>query len=170
MASHVAPVDVDDPYAAGEKIRVMRALRDDPLGRLHDRGQIDEAQYRAGRAFQDDFEEAERGPRAIDPSKEAVDGGTMPEPISEGQRRAGLMLKQAHKLLGADGSAIAHDVLIHGRTMLQIAGMRGLSGKKWAEHFGARFRDCLNRLAKLYGFANEPTGKKRMVVDTLSAA
>jgi hypothetical protein len=35
---------------------------DDPLARLHSHHQIDEAQYRGGRAFQHDFERAERGP------------------------------------------------------------------------------------------------------------
>jgi hypothetical protein len=37
------------------------------------------------RAFQFDWETAERGARAIDPTKEAVDGGQMPEPITDGQ-------------------------------------------------------------------------------------
>jgi hypothetical protein len=47
---------------------------------LHDRRQIDEAQYYAGRAFQRDFEACERGPCAIYPSKEAVDGGAFQNP------------------------------------------------------------------------------------------
>lgn len=167
IAQHIAPVEVDDPYSPGEKILTARVLRDDPLGRLHDRSQIDEAQFLAGRSFQDDFEEAERGPRPIDPSKEAVDGGLMPEPITEGQRKAAIRLATAHRKLGADGSALAHDVLIHGRTMAGVAAMRGLQGRRWEEYFGLRFRECLNCLAKLYGFATEPTGKRRIVADTV---
>jgi hypothetical protein len=118
---YVAPIDIDDPYAAGDKIRVMRALRDDPLARLHVRRQIDEAQYHGGRAFQRDFEAAERGPKAIDFTKEAVDGGSMPEPITEAQRKAARRLAQVYRELGQDGSAIAHDVLVHGLTMAAIA-------------------------------------------------
>jgi hypothetical protein len=122
----------------------MRALRDDPLARLHVRRQIDEAQYHGGRAFQRDFEAAERGPKAIDFTKEAVDGGSMPEPITEAQRKAARRLAQVYRNLGQDGSAIAHDVLVHGLTMAAIAMRRGLSGRKYDEYFGMRFRECLD--------------------------
>jgi hypothetical protein len=84
---HVSIIEVEDPYERGEMIVVSRQLRGDPLGRLHAHGQIDQAQYNAGRAFQFDWETAERGARAIDPTKEAVDGGQMPEPITDGQAR-----------------------------------------------------------------------------------
>ncbi|MFB6449271.1 hypothetical protein [Bradyrhizobium tunisiense] len=170
VALHVAPIDVDDPFAPGDKIRVMRALRDDPLGRLHDRSQIDEAQFLAGRAFQDDFEEVERGPKAIDPGKEAVDGGVLPEPITEAQQRAAKMLSKAYRVLGQDGAALAHDVLIHGRTMRSIAAGRGMVGRRWEEYFGMRFQECLHSLARLYGFATEATGRKRVVGDTFVQA
>ena len=70
-------VEVDDPLALepGEKIVALRSIRNDPLGRLHSHRQIDEAQYQGGRAFQNDWEKAERGPRAVDPTREYVDGG-----------------------------------------------------------------------------------------------
>ncbi len=116
---------------------------------------IDEAQYQAGREFQSDFETAERGARAVDPSKEYVDGGLAPEPISEAQRRAGRQLAIVHRELGADGSAIVHDVLVHNRTRKQVAESRGLVGKRWEEYFGTRFRECLDCLAKVYGFATD---------------
>ena len=88
--AEVAAVEVDDPLALepGEKIVTLRSIRNDPLGRLHSRGQIDEAQYQGGRAFQDDWEKAERGQR-------------------------------------------------------------------WIDYFAKRFRECLDRLALLYGFATE---------------
>lgn len=154
--AEVAPIEVDDPLAMepGDKLTVMRSTRDDPLAKLHSRKQIDEAQYRGGRAFQQDFEKAERGPRAIDPSKEAVDGGTTPEPITEGQRRAVLRLNRALQELGADGGAIATEVLIHRKTTSQVAASRHLSGEQWEKYFGKRFRECLDRLALIYGFAS----------------
>src|SRR2546422_3508463 len=64
--AEVATVEVDNPLALepGEKIVALRSIRNDPLGRLHSHRQIDEAQYQAGRAFQNDWEKAERGPRA----------------------------------------------------------------------------------------------------------
>ena len=54
--AEVAAIEVDDPLALepGEKIVTLRSIRNDPLGRLHSRRQIDEAQYQGGRAFQDD--------------------------------------------------------------------------------------------------------------------
>jgi hypothetical protein len=49
--------------------------------------------------------------------------------------------------------------------MADIAGRRGLVGKRWEEYFGLRFRECLHCLAKVYGLATEPTGKQRVVVE-----
>lgn len=155
----------DDPYAleAGDKIGVIRMVRDDPLGRMRVRGHIDDPQYDAGRAFQADFEAAERGPKAMDPSKEYVDGGLAPEPITEGQRKAARRLAVVYRELGQDGSSITHDVLVHGLTTAFVAFKRGYRGKRHEDYFGMRFRECLNCMAKIYGFATEPTGKKRLV-------
>lgn len=153
--AQVTPVEVDDPMGLepGDKIIVMRSTRDDPLGDLHVRKMIDEAQCKAGRMFQQDFEAAERGPRAIDPGKEAVDGGMMPEPITERQRRAARRLGIIYKALGQDGSAIVHDVLIYNKTRAKVAESRGLAGKRWEEYFGMRFRECLDCMAIQYGLA-----------------
>src|SRR3979490_2543020 len=120
--AEVAAVEVDDPLALepGDKIVTLRSIRNDPLGRLHSHRQIDEAQYQGGRAFQDDWEKAERGPRAVDPTREYVDGGQMREPITEGQRKAVLRLNRVERELGADGSAPAHHSLVHGMTMDQL--------------------------------------------------
>lgn len=158
--AQVVPIDVDDPMGLepGDKIRVLRSTRDDPLADHHARHHIDEAQYEGGRAFQRDFETAERGPRAIDPSKEAVDGGLPPEPLTDAQTRAMAGLRRAYRELGMDGTALVHDVLVHGRTMAQVAASRGLSGRRWDEYFGMRFRECLDSLATVYGFAMERRG------------
>ena len=155
--AEVVAVEVDDPLALepGEKIVTLRSIRNDPLGRLHSHRQIDEAQYQGGRAFQSDWEKAERGPRAVDPTREYVDGGRMAEPITEGQRKAVLRLNRAERELGADGSALVHEVLIQGITMEQIGQRRGLRTQRWADYFARRLRECLDRLAQIYGFATE---------------
>ena len=157
LNAEVAIIEVDDPLAleAGEKIVALRSIRNDPLARLHSRGQISDAQYRGGRAFQNDWERAERGPQAVDPSREYVDGGQFREPIIEGQRKAVLRLNRIERELGADGSALVHEVLILGMTMEQISGRRGLSGQRWLDYFAKRLRECLDRLALAYGFATE---------------
>jgi len=161
---HLSVVEVDDPYEVGAKILSVRSTRDDPLGGMLARRTIDDAQYHGGRAFQKDFEAAERGPQAVDPSKEFVDGGSFPEPITETQQKAAKRLAGVYRALGADGSALIHDVLIHRKTHSQIAFDRGFAGKSWEEYFGKRVHECLHRVSYVYGFAIEPTGKQRMVV------
>lgn len=157
LNADVAPIEVDDPLALepGERIVALRSIRNDPLARLHSHRQIDEAQYRSGRAFQNDWERAERGPQAVDPTREYVDGVQTREPITEGQRRAVLRLNRAERELGADGSALVHDVLVKGMTMAQVGQRRGLRSARWNDYFSRRFRECLDRLALLYGFATE---------------
>jgi len=154
--AEVAIVEVDNPLGLepGEKIVALRSIRNDPLARLHSHHQIDEAQYRGGRAFQHDWERAERGARAVDTTRDYVDGGQMREPITEGQRKAVLRLNRAMRELGADGSALVHDILVHGMTMEQVGQRRGLCSKRWNDYFSRRFQECLDRLALVYGFAS----------------
>src|ERR1700744_3219755 len=146
--AEVASVEIDDPMALdpGDKIVTLRSLRNDPLARLHSRRHIDEAQYQGGRAFQNDWEKAERGPQAVDPSRDYVDGGQVREPISEGQRKAVLRLNRVERELGADGAVLVHEVLILGLTMEQISKRRRLSGQRWMDYLSRRFRECLDRL------------------------
>ena len=155
----LASVEVDNPLGVepGDKIVALRSIRNDPLGRLHSHHQIDEAQYRA---FQDDWECAERGPQAVDPGRDYVDGVQAREPITEGQRKAVLRLNRAERELGADGSALVHDVLVRGMTMEQVGQRRCLQSQRWKDYFSRRFHECLNRLALLYGFATDTTLRK----------
>ena len=155
LNAEVAPVEVDDPLGLepGEKIIALRSTRGDPLAKLHTHHQIDEAQFRGGRAFQSDWEKAERGPQAIDPTRERVDGGQGREPITEGQRRAVVRLNRIEQELGADGTTLVHEVLVLGMTMQQVGERRGLSTQRWKDYFARRFQECLDRLALFYGFA-----------------
>jgi hypothetical protein len=157
LNAEVASIEVDDPLAleAGEKIVTLRSIRNDPLARLHSCGQINEAQYRGGRAFQNDWERAERGPQAVDPTREYVDGAQACEPITEGQRKVALRLNRVERELGADGSALVHNVLVDGMTMEQVGQRRGLITQRWKDYFSRRFQECLDRLALIYGFATE---------------
>lgn len=157
--AQVAPIEVDDPLEAGGKLYVMRSSRNDPLAALHARRHIDEAQYHGGRAFQHDFETAERGPRAIDPSKEAVDGGRMPEPITESQRKAAMRLALVHKELGANGSSLMHAFLIGGLNAENICDNRNLAAERERLYVGRRIRECLEDLAVFYGFASQAVDK-----------
>jgi hypothetical protein len=157
LNAEVAEVEVDDPLGldVGEKIVALRSIRNDPLGRLHSHHQIDEAQYHGGRAFQSDWERAERGPQAVDPTREYVDGARGREPVTESQRQAVLRLNRIERELGTDGAALVHDVLVLGLTMEQIGQRRAVRSQRWNDYFSKRFQECLDRLALAYGFATE---------------
>ncbi|WP_407118213.1 hypothetical protein [Bradyrhizobium sp. LMG 9283] len=160
--AEVAEVEVDNPLALdpGEKILAIRSIRSDPLGRLHAHHQIDETQYRGGRAFQNDWVRAERGPQAVDTTREYVDGTGTREPVTESQRQAALRLNRVERELGTDGAALVHDVLVLGLTMDQVGQRRAVRTQRWNDYFARRFRECLDRLAHVYGFATE-TGTPR---------
>jgi hypothetical protein len=97
--------------------------------------------------------------QAVDPTREYVDGVRAREPITERQRKAVLRLNRAERELGADGGALVHEVLVLGMTMEQIIQRRGLRGQRWMDYFSRRFRECLDRLALIYGFATERAAK-----------
>ncbi|MGY8683102.1 hypothetical protein Q2941_35810 [Bradyrhizobium sp. UFLA05-153] len=169
LHAEVAEVEVDNPLGLdpGEKIIALRSIRHDPLGRLHSHHQIDEAQYRGGRAFQNDWEKAERGPQAVDPSREYVDGTLGREPVTESQRQAVLRLNRIERELGTDGAALVHDVLVLGLTMEQVGERRAVRSQRWNDYFSKRLQECLDRLAQVYGFATDggtksPPGAKAL--------
>lgn len=152
--AEVAAIEVDCPIDQnGATLVVMRSIRNDPLAALHSRRQIDEAQYQGGRAFQHDFETAERGPQAIDPGKEYVDGGLAPEAITEPMRKATKRLARIHLTLGQNGSGLMHAFLVDRCSPDKICRDRGLIGEREKVYVGKRIRECLDELAKIYGFA-----------------
>ena len=152
--------EVDDPYAInpGDKILVLRSTRNDPLADMKSKGQIDQCDYVAGRHWQAAYENAEIGHvRAIDPGKEAVDGGRMPEPLTDRQRRAVVDLNNAAEKLGHEGAQLIHAALVQGLSMKQIAINRrgGIYSEAESKYVGRRFRECLGTLARIFGYSNE---------------
>lgn len=132
---------------------VVRQLRDDPLGQMHDRKQINFAQYRAGRIYQAYHEAAGIGTvRSQDPSVEPVDGGGhVPAGITDRQARAMDQLKKWHRLLGSDGTSIIDSVLVHKRTIREAATRYGPLTRANLVYTGHRFRECLDTLAGQMG-------------------
>ena len=153
----VAPMVVDDPYGGdiGEKIVVFRSLRDDPIAAMHSRGMVDQAQFAAARHWQRCYEQVEiGGARAIDTTREAVDGGQIPEPFTEAQRRAARDLARAGRALGMEREAIVRDILGAKRTLLLAATRRGLTSSKELLYFGSKFKESLEILVLEFGYAN----------------
>ncbi len=155
VANHLTPKEVDDPYEAGGKIIVMRNTRNDPLAGMHARNSVDEAQYLGGRAYQHDFEAIEHGAKAVDPSQPYVDCSVVARGVSDSFSKALIRLNAANKELGQNGAALARDVLITGLSIAQVAEKRGVGGELELKYLGRRFRECLDCLALVYGFAME---------------
>lgn len=149
---------VDDPYEAGGKITVIASLRDDPLGRMHARHQIDEAQYSAGRAYQRLCEMAEIvAIKAMDPTKEPVDGGgVIFDPVTDRQIKAAKKLAALSRILGLEGEAICRAVLCRGIPVERLAIVFGTAGAHEARYLGRRFRGILESLAVELDFAPRP--------------
>lgn len=150
--AQVAPVVVTDPYGRdGEKIAVVRSIRDDILAEMQSRGEIDQAQFDAGRLYERYAEQAEIGNvQAIDPSREAVDGGRGYDGITERQINAVRALSEARRVLGAPGDTLVRDVLINRRRI----GTMGLS--QWqTKKTVVRFHCYLEVLASFWGCTNK---------------
>lgn len=147
---------VDDPYELGARITVLRSLRDDPLARMHVRGQIDDAQMAAGRHWQHSYEIAEIcGATGIDPTRDYVDGGSVPEPLTDARRRAVSDLNRAARLVGVIGESVLRDVLVLGMMPAQVAAARGYSDERSIRFYARTFRDALEALAIEYGLASK---------------
>jgi len=151
----VAVAIVTDPHSdRGEKIQVVRSIRDDPLGWMHSRRQIDDAQLAAGRKWQKLHEISTIGPiSAIDPAKEAVDGGEMREPLTNLQIDAFKELSKVSRELGEFGGALVRAVLGRGLSVASAAAEFNFSSKYETEYIGRRFRECLETLAIHWGLA-----------------
>lgn len=156
--AQVGPVIVDDPYEAGAKVVAFRNLRDDPLAAMHNAKQVDEAQFIAGRHWQRAYELAEiGGVRAIDPTRECVDGGQIAQAtITDAQIKAFGDLARAMTALGMEGEVLVKDVLAKHMTIAQAADRRDMASELERRYLGRRFRECLDTLSVVFGYAMRP--------------
>lgn len=156
-------VVIDNPLATvdGEnrKRESIRSLRDDILAQMHSRNQIDDAMFHAGRKWEEYHEGTAIGAvSAIDPTKEAVDGGRLPELVNERIVKAFKELRRADAELGFQGRTMIRYVLgkstTDGGHSIQRYGMSlGMTTQREFDYLGRRFRECLETLAKLWGYA-----------------
>ena len=151
----VAAEEVDDPYEQGATILVLRNLRDDPIAAMRNKGYVDECQYMAARHWQKAYELAEiGGAKAIDYSRAKVDGGGIPQAtVSDVQARAFADLTKARTALGEYGSSVVHDVLAGHMTIQACAERRMMVREIEINYVGRRFRECLDTMAKIFGYA-----------------
>lgn len=150
--SVVAIAVVTDP--AGDKIEVLRSLRNDPLAGMLSRQQIDQAQFEAGRKWQRLHQISTIGViMATDPAKEAVDGGRISESLTDKQIMAFSELADAYKALGGYGKALIFYVLGEEISITDAAARLNCTTAREIDYISRRFRECLETLAIHWGFA-----------------
>lgn len=150
-----AVTDVPDPYDAGGKITVIRNVRGDVLAQMFSRNQIDRCQFEAGRKWQAYYDAAAIGGiKAMDTTKEPVDGGGIVETLTEKVLKAVKALAVADRDLGLEGRYLLVDVLGKGYSIEQASVLRGANSARDREFWGKRFRECLDTVAVSYNLAD----------------
>jgi hypothetical protein len=138
---------------------VVVNLREDPIGRMHARRQVDEAQYSAARAYQRLYSTATIGNLSpADPARVRVDGGQRPDPISGQRMAAAKRLRSVERTLadwhGFAGLSLTRSVLTGGKSVDKTARDFGALTEREQRFWGLLFRKCLDVLAKALGFAS----------------
>jgi hypothetical protein len=147
------PALVDDPYDRENQSVVTVSLRDDPLGWMYHHKQIDTAQCRAGRYFQQLYEATMIGNLRMT-LKEAVDGGGITvEMVTQYGVRCRKRLMSIATMIGRDSYNLLCDVLGAGMWLMQAAAARGIRSKRGRTKLGEAFRECLEVLAREFSFA-----------------
>jgi hypothetical protein len=83
-----------------------------------------------------------------------VDGGRSTySGITDAQSKALASLARAARALGMEGEAIMVDVLGSHLSLNAAAIKRGLTSELERKYLGRRFRECLETLALVYGYA-----------------
>jgi hypothetical protein len=118
--SYVVPVEVDDPYGPG-KITALHSGRHDLLGSLHSHRQIDDHQFEAGRRYERDVEVSEGGLQAIDYTRPKVDGSSPGDSMIDVAIDARESREGAEKAMGVILAPIAHDIIVGGMSLGQVA-------------------------------------------------
>ena len=143
--------EVEDPYDGG-RITVTVNLKESPLDRWRSHGDIDGAQYAAGDRFRYLWERSELGgAQALDPAKDYVDGGVMPDPYSLERMRAGVQLRAAKLELGDRDYKLVCLVIGERKFCSEM-----FPANRWeADYHSRRVRDALTDLAKMWGMIAE---------------
>ena len=183
---NIAVLEIDDPYssleisarlepaqhadgslAEGEpgwtppprpRIAVITALKEDPLGRMHARRQIDRVQFLGGRGYQELYDATQRGHLpSVDLSRTKVDFGRPTDPLTDKYQRASRRLRSVDGTVlqrhGETGLALVRAVLCERRPVEQTARSYGAASAHETRSVAWLFRQVLNVIARALGFA-----------------
>lgn len=167
-AESLGTIEAIDPHEGKTRVKVV-ALRDDPVGRMARRGQLGKlsgdggARLKAARAYQALYERTEiGGSRAIDPTREAVDGGRFSLPDTDRRLEARERLKRLDEKLGERGVGLVRLILIH---KFEIAALAKEPRER--DHIGRSFKEHLTTLAQALGLIGRGPGRN-MIEDAYS--
>lgn len=169
---------VEDPYdpKRPDGLRIMRpkiaALRDDPIGRMFNRGQLEHAsddghaakvRFDAARRWQAVYDRAEvGGARAIDFTREVVDGCMLKTPDTAGLHEAQQQLLEFDCQLGEEGASLVRAVLGERCELKDVALQLGVQTDFEKRYLGYRLTECLDTLARQMGLmAQRPASGPR---------
>jgi len=146
--------DVPDPYEPDKPLRVMKNLREHPLHMLAHRNVINSAQQYAGEKYRANYERAVIGASiAIDYSRDRVDGGPTPEPLTESRQKAIEWLKRvaSYPGIGKRGDAILSQICGQGFGIAECARNLKYPGPRGEGFVSHRLVECLDTLLEFMG-------------------
>jgi hypothetical protein len=136
------------------QIIVAQSIRNDPLGQMYARHQVDRPQYLAARNYQELFAVAQVGNiGAMNPCKPYVDGGTFSELMTDRQRMAAKRIRAVDRAVvatfGSTGLLLVQAVLVDKMNIAEVAG----PVREHRAFAGSRFGNCLVEIAYQLGYA-----------------
>jgi hypothetical protein len=147
---------VDDPLEAGQRYQAQVNVRESSIDHMHSRGRIDASQKIAGDRFRKLWEMASVGSnKAMDTSKEPVDGGGIGDPISDDLIRASQELSRVMSSLGPIGSQLLVSLVGEGKRVEDVAASwsdtgGALRGKRAEGYVSGRMIEALDDLVRLW--------------------
>jgi hypothetical protein len=174
----------DGSIAAGEpewvapsrpRIRAVARLKEDPIGRMHARQQIDRAQFLGARSYQELYDATQRGHgRSVDLEKTRVMFAPRPDPLTDAQQRASRRLQSVDRTVmqrhGEIGLSLVKAVLGERRPIGQTARAYGATGQREVHSVAWLFRHALTTIAKALGFLTSTARPYRAPVNGAAEA
>lgn len=151
-------VEVDDPYEAGAKLRVMKNVRVHPLDSMLARNRISQAQFEAGETFLKLFEQAEIGNvQAIDYQRVKVDVSYVHRGLDAVSMAAAKRLMAIRSAIGRRPYELLAKVVGERASPYSLAmGAPGGASDRMVWHVFQAVREALDDVAECFGVAHGP--------------
>lgn len=153
---------VDDPLEIGQRYTAVVNVRESSIDHMHSRGRIDGTQKLAGDRFRRLWEKAAVGSnKAMDTTKEPVDGGGGSDPISDDLVKASIELARVMRALGPTGSQLLISLVGEGKRVEDVAAGWSraggvVKGDRAQGYVTARMVEALDDLVALWKLESDP--------------